>query len=239
MKKELTLFILIPLTFNLLFFALYFSGIDSLQQIVGPRIPGILPMSWREFGIVELLQNVFLVAIVALFMRALVIRKAPAEKIFFLTGTIVMLFLLLEEIDYGLHFYHYFSDQPIEIARFNWHNEHTFSDNENGKYLRRISDFGSVFWFTLMPLISIKVNFRRIHSIIPSLWFIPALIVSALCSSLGHFLEDRGMSIINGTIGVLEGNISEFRETTTYYIYFLYAIQLVRSASFDRESESG
>lgn len=35
MKKELTLFILIPLTFNLLFFALYFSGIDSLQQIVG------------------------------------------------------------------------------------------------------------------------------------------------------------------------------------------------------------
>ncbi len=37
--------------------------------------------------------------------------------------------------------------------------------------------------------------------------------------------KDNGFGIINGSSGFLGGNVSEFRETTSYYIYLLYAIQ--------------
>lgn len=232
MKKEITLFILIPLVMNALSLGLYYSGVESLQQIVAPRISGVLPMSYREFGLVEQLQNIFLLAIIILFMIAIIRRTGVFWKSIFLSGLLVMLFLLLEEIDYGLHFYHYFTDRQYEIARLNWHNQHTFTDHENGRYLRKISDFVSIILFIILPLLSLKINFKCLQPLIPSLWFIPALIVSFLCSSLGHFLEDSGMGIINGSMGFMEGNVSEFRETTSYYIFLLYAIQLTKTACF-------
>jgi hypothetical protein len=232
MKKEITLFILIPIVINALSLGLYYSGVYSLQQIIAPQIPGLLQMSYREFGLVEQMQNIFLLAIIILFLIAIIRRKGVLERLIFLSGLLVMLFLLLEEIDYGLHFYHYYFDGRFETPRLNWHNQHTFSDYENGRYLRKISDFLSIILFIIMPLLSLKINFKRLKPLIPSLWFIPALIVSALCSSVGHFLEDNGFGIINGSSGFLEGNVSEFRETTSYYIYLLYAIQLTKTVCF-------
>ncbi len=232
MKKEITLFILIPIAINALSLGLYYSGVYGLQQIVAPEVTRLLPMSYREFGLVEQLQNIFLLAIVILFAIAIIKRRGVAERLFFLSGLLVMLFLLLEEIDYGLHFYHYFFDGRFELPRLNWHNQHTFSDYENGRYLRKISDFLSILLFIIVPLLSLKINFKQLKPLIPSLWFIPALIVSALCSSVAHFLEDSGFGIIDGTNGFLDGNVSEFRETTSYYIYLLYAIQLTKTVWF-------
>lgn len=230
MKKQVTLFLIIPLLFNLLFVGLYFSGIDSLQQLIAPlMIENTHQPSWREFGLVEQLQNIFLLCIVIVFLLATVKREIKLEKFFFASGTIVMLFLFLEEIDYGLHFWHYFTGQSLDIGRLNWHNQQTFSEKENGSYLRRIGDLVEVCWFVLIPLISLRKRIPLVSNIAPSPWLIITLIVGVACSSLAHFLDDSGMGTINGRAGGMSGNISEFRETSSYYLYFLYALQLAKT----------
>ena len=231
MKRETLFFIFIPLAFNLLFLSFYFSGVEDLQRLIAPKIPGLHEPSWREFGLVELAQNFFLLGTVVLLLVQAVTRKLPFEKAFFLLGTVVMLFLLLEEIDYGVHFYHLYLGEAPQFIRFNWHNQHTFSDHENARYLRRISDTATIICFIILPLLVAAGKLKKFRPIIPSPWFITTLIISFLCSSLGHNLEDMGLDVINGNPGLLAGNISEFRETTSYYICLLYGWQLAKAST--------
>ena len=228
MKKSI-LFIGIPLLFNLIFMGLYFSGIESLQFLMAPEVEGIPASSWREFGIMEQSQNIFLLCGVFLFSWATIKRTATLEKVFFGMGTAVLLFLFLEEMDYGIHLIHYFSNTPLETTRFSWHNQKTFSGHENERYLKKIADIAGVICFFILPLLKSRITSHAIKSIIPSLWFIPLLVISFLVSSMAHFLDDQGLAVINMATGGLKNNISEFRETTTYYIYLMYAFQLVKT----------
>ncbi|THB75270.1 MAG: hypothetical protein D6B25_12305 [Desulfobulbaceae bacterium] len=229
MKKNLIIFVLIPLGINILFFSLYFSGIPFLQQLIAPKISHIPEPSWREFGLVELSQDFILLLTVLILICAFFYRKNLKERLFFLIGTLFILFLLFEEIDYGLHFYHYFSETRSEIVRLNWHNQHTFTDRENGRYLGQLGDLLLVVWFLVMPLVARKAKLARIRRFIPSPWFIATVVVALACSQLGHWLEDIGLATIDGAHGLLRGNISEFRETTIYYIGLLYSWQLFKT----------
>ncbi len=235
MKKKILYFVLIPVGFNFLFFGLYFSGIDILQQFIVPRISSLYESSWREFGMVEQLQNLFLIFIMVLFLSAILKRELKSEKIFFCLGLVVILFVFLEEIDYGLHFAHYFFNSSLEIHRLNLHNQHTFSGNENVQYIKKLNDLICIFWFLIVPFLKNRFRFQPVRSIIPSPWFIATIIVSFICSSLAHYLNDQGFGIINNHQGGLNNNISEFRETTIYYLYLLYALQLVKEINLKNE----
>ncbi len=234
MKKKILYFVLIPATFNLLFICLYFSGIDSLQQLIVPKIESLYRSSWREFGIVEQLQNLFLVSIIFLFISAGLKRDIKSEKIFFYFGSFIILFIFLEEIDYGLHFAHYFFNNYFEIHRFNLHNQHTFSEHENIQYIKMINDSICIIWFIIIPLFKHKFKINRFKSIIPSRWIILTVIISFIFSSLAHYLNDQCIYIFNNHPGELKNNISEFRETTTYYFYLLYALQLVKETDLKK-----
>ncbi len=234
MKKEVLFFVLIPAVFNLLFLGLYFSGINSLQQLIAPRMETLYPPSWREFGMVEQMQNILLFSTFGILFYAALKRKISTEKYFFTFGSVIVLFLFLEEIDYGLHFAHYFLNNAIEIPRFNWHNQQTFSGRENGHYLKQISDLLCIIWFLLIPMVKTKCSFRPLASIIPCRWFITALIVSFIFSLLAHYLNEQGFGIIDNQQGLLDGNISEFRETSTYYLFLLYALQLAKKVDFKK-----
>ncbi len=234
MKKEVLFFMLIPAAFNLLFLGLYFSGISSLQQLIVPRMETLYLPSWREFGMVEQAQNILLLSTLGVLFYAALKRKISTEKYFFAFGSIIVLFLFLEEIDYGLHFAHYFLNNTIEIPRFNWHNQQTFSDRENGHYLKQASDFLCIIWFLLIPMVKTKCSFRPLASIMPCRWFIAALIVSFMFSPLAHYLNEQGFGIIDNQQGLLDGNISEFRETSTYYLFLLYALQLAKRVNFKK-----
>ena len=227
MKKKIILFVGIPVLMNALFLCLYFTGIEGLQQLIAPRVEGLPFSSWREFGLLEQLQNLFLFIIVIAFLRAFSKQDQRLEKSFFLLGALVMLFLFLEEIDYGLHLAHYLSPEPLETARLNLHNQQTFGERENVHYIKRMGDFGAVIWFGLIPLLKYRFSFRDLRGIIPSTWFIAPLLISFIVAAVATRLNILGLGMINGHEGVIHDNISEFRETTTYYIYCLYALQLV------------
>ncbi len=234
MKNKFLLFILIPTIGNLLFIGLYFSGIIELQQLVAPKMEGLYEPSAREFGIVEQTQNILLLTGMIVLLYASIKRRILLEKCFFACGAAVMLLLFLEEIDYGLHFAHYFFNNTMEVVRFNWHNQQTFSDRENGHYLKQASDIICIIWFLLLPMIKAKVTFRPLNSIVPCRWFSAALLLSFIFSSVAHYLNEQGFGIIDNQQGLLDGNISEFRETSTYYLFLLYALQLIKKTDFKK-----
>ena len=82
---------------------MYFSGVHALQQIISPRIDGMYVNSQREFGLLENMQNVLLIAIVIIAGRAVFKPKPAWERAGFSGIALLSVFVLLEEMDYGLH----------------------------------------------------------------------------------------------------------------------------------------
>lgn len=222
------LFVIIPVCLNLVFIGFYFSGNQFFQYLVSPQFEWLPHRSWRELGLLEQLQNSFLLIIVVLFVTQVVRRPSLIEKIFFLGGSLVFLILLLEEIDYGIHFFEYFSGQEsaIEVTQRNWHNRDIAGRSINGR-LKKVSSLLMFIWFFVCPLLSRKIDFKYLKNIVPSRWFILAFMLAMLFSNLAHYLDGLSLGAIQGVAGSLQGNISEFRETSTYYLYLLYAIQLI------------
>jgi len=230
-KKSIFIFILLPACINLLCIALYFSGIEFAQQLVAPTISWLPQDSWREMGILEQLQNIYLLAMLLLFITAAINRTELIEKIFFVVATVFTLFLLLEEMDYGLHYYELITGEHSGIEVRNWHNEET-NNKQNVRYLKRISDIMMATWFVILPLFNNKIKNELINSIIPSRWFIGTFFTAIIMGKLAHFFQDNDFGIINGIQGNLDGNITEYREASNYYLYLLYAIQLSKTRLF-------
>jgi len=236
-NKNVLLFIVVPVFLNGLLIGLYFSGNQFAQYLAAPQFDWLHHRSWREFGLLEQTQNAFLLTIVLLFLVEATKRPLLLEKAFFLCGGLVMLFLLLEEIDYGIHFYEYYLGHELSMDPNlrNWHNDERSGESIT-KDLKKLTSLVMIVWFILLPLISAKINPDRMRGIIPSRWFIVGFAVSLLLSSLAHYLNDIGLGAIDGVAGSLKGNTSEFRETSTYYLYLLYAVQLIRTPTlFARE----
>ncbi len=227
-QQNLILFYAIPIAINLLLMFFYFGGIDFLQQIIAPTISFLRVRSWREFGILEILQNIYLVSIFSIFFHAAITRQHKQEKIFFSFLSFLFLFLFLEEIDYGIHVYELFKGHYINLEFRNWHNQ-GHGKRDNAHFLKLAVDIITVFWFIILPLLSNKIKIPIIKCLLPSRYFVAGFILTFLFSKTAHFLEGHELSIINGVGGNLSGNISEFREQNTYYYYLLYAAQIAKS----------
>lgn len=226
--KNIFLFILFPTLVNLLFISLYYSGIKPAQQLIAPTINWLSSDSWRELGMLEQLQNIYLLTILFMFGLAFIKRKVIAEKIFFLVANFFILFLFLEEIDYGLHFYELIIGEYSGIEERNWHNQKT-GTKQNVRYLKKMADIMMLIWFVIIPLCKPKIKNRFLLNIIPSRWFIGTFITAIVMSDFAHFLEDKNFGIIDGIQGNLAGNVSEFREASNYYLYLLYTLQLIKT----------
>ena len=55
--------VVLPAVMSLLLIAMYFSGNAYLQQLVAPKFANMPLFSAREFGILEILQNILLLGI--------------------------------------------------------------------------------------------------------------------------------------------------------------------------------
>ena len=230
MKKELTIFVFIPLLFNVLLMALYFSGVGSLQQFVAPTIEGLSSNAWREFGALEQLQNGFLFAVIVILSFAALRTKHGLDRACFIGAALVFLFLFLEEIDYGIHYYELLIGEDTGIEVRNWHNQKT-NGEQNVKKFKQLMDLSMFVLFIVLPLLKNKIPNQFIKNITPSRWFIAGFVLAIALSNFAHFLDDRGMGSIAGVEGNLSGNISEFRELSNYYFFVVYALQLLKLES--------
>ena len=227
MKKELTIFVIIPLLINGLFLGMYFSGVGGLQQVVAPTINWLPQNSWREFGLLEQLQNLLLLAVLTILVLGAFRKTGVLDKGIMVAGSIVFLFLFLEEIDYGINFYEYLTGGDSGIRLRNWHNQES-DGQQNISRFKQIMDGMMFLLFFLLPLVKNKIPIPFVQDIAPSRWFILGFALTISYARLAHFLDDQGMATINGVEGNLSSNISEFRELSNYYFFMIYALHLVR-----------
>lgn len=229
-NKKANLFIWLLIFFNAFFIGCYFSGITFLQQLIAPTIDkaNFNFQQMREFGLLEMTQNALLLGICYVLFREVIQRQNYLEKVFYAIGGSIFVFLFLEELDYGLHVYKYFTGELGDVQYFSWHNQ--WEDGvENATIMKRAADLIVGVWFVIIPLllsIPILRSLKERIAIIPSRWFIIGLIIAVVCSKIAHNLDDNSFGVINGVQGNLYKTIAEFRETSLYYLFLLYALQL-------------
>ena len=224
-KKNIYIFIVIPIVINFILMGFYFSGNEFLQNIISPNDA----FYTRESGLLEQLQNIYLLVIFGLFLNLSIKRTDKKEKILFSLLSAIFAFLFLEEIDYGMNLYEFFLGHSSGYEIRNWHNQSADGNRQNVHYFKQLIDIANVLWFIILPLVASKIKIPFIKSITPSRFFIIGFALTAVFSSIAHYLYNIGFDEINGLKGSLSGNISEFRENNTYYLYLLYAIQIVNT----------
>ena len=219
-RPPLLWFLVLPLAAGLVLQAMYFSGVPALERIIVPRLEGMYGNTWREFGLVENLQNLLLLGIIVVAVVGLRRARPAWERAVYGLVALLAVFVFLEEIDYGLHWYEYLGGVPAEQAAEtrNWHNE-----AGRNKSMKRLVDAGMVAWFLVLPLATARLRSPFVRRYLPGRWYALTVLAAWLLSELAHLLNDLGLN----PDGMIRSNISEFREVNTYYIGLLYLVDLV------------
>ncbi len=205
-KRRIFLYAVAPASLSLLFIALYFSGVEILQTITSPP-------SQREFGLIENTQNLLLLSAAVICWRATRLEHQSSWRWFWHLGTFACLVLFMEEIDWGDHYWSALSGtQRPGGEHFNLHNQGDIT-----RWLKKLVDGGSVVFFLLLPLVRKKLP-AKLQILTPDIHSALPLLCGFLTSELAHGLENAGWN----NNGSLFNNISEFRETFTYWIGLLY-----------------
>ena len=220
----------IPLGVSLVLLWMYFSGIEVLQHIVLPQFERNYGSSERELGLLENLQNVvLLVMLVICFMG---MRRQPGMRWkVALTGLASFtLLVLLEEIDYGLHYYEFVMGIEFEDAATT-RNLHNVGGRTNK--IKQLVDLGMAIFFVVLPFALRHRKHPLIRHFLADRYSVLTLVCAVSISRLAHYLNDMGMSLN----GIDNTNTSEFRELVTYYLCMLYYWEVIVKRRWGAEPE--
>lgn len=217
--KAHLLYWILPSLIILLWIGLYFSGDPDLQRLSVPPWP-----ENREFGGLENTQNVVLLIMLGMVVAGALRARASRERAVMLFFSAGVLFIFLEEIDYGLHYLDHIRGIEHHEARKvrNIHNQGDLTD-----VFKTISDTILVLWFFVLPWVVNERSNVWLRYFSPARMCSIAVVVMLLLSRFAHYLQDAGMGRVNGVEGQLSTNISEFRELFVYWIWMLYFHRLV------------
>lgn len=235
--------VLLPGLASVVLMAMYFSAIEPLQNIVAPSINGVPLFSTREFGVLEMLQNVVLLCFLYYAARSVLATGYSWVRVLTLSMVLAGVFAFLEEIDYGAHFVEYLSGEYGSLAPEtwdrNWHNKVGPSGEQNVTYLKLAANAVMLFGFVLAPLLLSRVRNQAFTLLLPSRWMAATVVLIVLLSLLAHALEDAGFATIGENPGNLHKNISEFRELNVYYLFLLYSAVLYERLLASGRAEGG
>lgn len=222
--------VLVPGSLTLALIGMYFSGLGWLQAIVAPSIQGVEPFSQREFGALEMAQNVVLVLILYCEVRCYQAARSAAERALILLLMAATFFQFVEEIDYGAHFVELLSGVNLSAGSGTWerniHNLPLADGTQVASLLKLAATLVIAVGFVLAPLLRSRVRHRGLRKWIPSTWCIATVAIMFATARLAHWLDDLGFGIIDGEQGNLYLNISEFRELNLYLLILLYVLSL-------------
>jgi hypothetical protein len=207
LRRQLLLWGL-PLVFIAILSICYFSGVHILREFMAPMLN-------REFGVVENLQNVLIVWTGVIAITSVKQAKSGLHKAGLITIVAICIFLLLEEIDYGLHYYELLMGVP-EAERSTVRNLHNI--NEAHRYIRVPIALAYVAFFSIIPWFRSLRFLGPVKPFIPSIVFVLAPLGLIVPTTIAHALANLG----SGDTGALLGNYSEFSELYMYYVLFMY-----------------
>jgi hypothetical protein len=214
---------ILPTIAMLIFICVFYFNPFGLSKFLAPE-------SNREFGIVENLQLLLLAAIFIYCIKGIRKRETKIEKYTYGLVAGATFFIFLEETDYGLHFYDYFSgkknNDPTEFVFFD---EKVRNVHNYGKVNLNIFKFLSylviVVFFVILPLIPSRIKERSaiLKYLSPSRFIVATSLSLLILNQVALYVSKAYVH----TNLALEHNVSEFEEIMTYYIIFLYIQEMV------------
>lgn len=200
----------------------YFSGVGPLRDLVASPVN-------REFGLLEHLQGVILLVTAG---GGVVGMRRAENRVERAVSALVALgaaFLLLEEIDFGLHYWEYLFGESGFVT-LNIHNQ-----GENLDVFKTGSDILVVLLFLVLPLVASRASDPRLAYFAPPPLIAATVLAGLAVSAVVRMLDDA--SPYAG--GPLTNNLSEFRETFTYYALMLYGLELSLRRKWPAAAQSG
>lgn len=193
--------------------AMYFSGVDVLVELIAPG-------GNRELGIVENAQHLILLVLLG-FVIVVFRRSWGGERLAWGMVAAAVAFMLLEELDYGLHYIEAVRGLP-EGSLAKVRNIHNANQGVSPR-MKNVGDLVTLLLFVVFPLLAWRrADQPLIRYFAPSRLAVLTVVIVFLLSRVAHLLEDVGIN----AQGSLHGNISEFRELSTYYLWLLYFVEL-------------
>lgn len=193
----------------------FFSGIPLLRQVIAPDFS-------REFGLLESAQHVVLLVTVLFAIHGYRQSGTGTERLGFGVLILAFAFLLLEEINYGMHYWNFMTGQPLmpdaRGLEFNLHNKISTSP------IKSTANLVLLVGFVILPLAVRDRAPGWLRYVTPPRLLIATILCSVFLSQLAHYLDD----ISGDASHALGNNIAEFRETFIYYIGLMYVYTLVR-----------
>lgn len=202
-RRKVFVYVVVPAAVSLALMVLYFSGKIVLQRLVCPKLPPLSPDAWREFGLLENLQNLVLLALVGVACAGALRKKHALERAAWAGLAACALFVFAEEIDYGAHVRAYFFGgnefhwfQPMRewppelIAEIDLEAQPVNIHNQPGvnKAFKKAGDLliGGV--FVLLPLLAMRFRNQWLQYAAPDRYAILTVIAIVLLRSLTHAL---------------------------------------------------
>jgi hypothetical protein len=224
--REHLIYWIAPILICWLLAFMYFAGTPWMQAVVAH------PYN-RELGLLEHLENAFLLIIIILVIVLLRRAKGTMLTTFFILCLGGFVFLFLEEIDYGFHYINYYKGiRPGEdtIVR-NLHNR------EKGTISKMMwVCYAAILFIMVLPHIYKDRLAPWVRTLVPSLRLQFTILAIPLVSKFPFYLDSLDFT----PNGALHRNLSEFEEIMIYYIFFLYFYELtikkkyeVRSTKYD------
>jgi uncharacterized membrane protein YozB (DUF420 family) len=195
---------------------LYFFNFLGLSSLIASE-------ENRELGILEHLQLILILIIFVIAVRAIKTKDNKIEKYIFIFISAFTLFFFLEEIDYGLHYLEWFSDNPPKPEIRNIHNNGSITS-----VFKMTAYVVIVVFFVILPFLPkrIKLRFPFLEYISPSKQVITTTICLFLINELAFYLNRQEFHSNRS----LDGNTSEFEEFMTYYLVMLYVWEMSGSS---------
>ena len=200
---------------------MYFFGARWMQEFVAPAMN-------REFGALESLQNLILLAVIWVAGVGMVRKRTRIERAFLGLTAALTLFLLLEEVDYGWHYLELWRGTPAPAGAFrNLHNI-----NKAHHYIHDIMMAATVPLFGLFALLGGRTHIAVLRYLRPH-----PLSVATLASMVVVGQAAQLLNRLVVTNRSLKGNLSEFEEVYLYYVLLLYLCELVFFRSYQAEAD--
>jgi hypothetical protein len=172
----------------------------------------------REFGVLEHLQSFIILIMFFYAIRGIRNKKNVVEKTIFILAALVSLFMLFEEIDYGLHYYEWMKgieSKPPEEQLRNVHNNGNITD-----IIKTTTNIFIAVFLIALPIINYftKKKYPLVTYFSPTPYILTTLFCLFLLSQYAFYLYRQDFH----TNRAIDGNISEFEEFMIYYAFMLY-----------------
>lgn len=219
-RHKLLWYFIVPMALSGAMLAMYFSGVRLLETIVvAPYFEAVPMNSRREFGLLENLQHLMVLAICTIALRASIRKKDLIAKAFMAFVALGGIVLFLEEMDYGLHLYEFLTGTSPENTA-GVRNLHNVGNRTS--MLKTVSTALTGIVFGIAPFALGNARDPYVRYFLPDPAMLLVLLVALITRSIAHALDDRGLG--HG----LDGNLSEFRELVMYYLGLVYTVYLAR-----------